>query len=82
MYLFIYASLTRSFIDNDENKLDEALRVLAIERETWRQMCEQLAESPCKPTPPHAAHAPLDCDLSSNGGMLPDPSAASFSWEA
>jgi flagellar biosynthetic protein FliS len=82
VYLFIYASLTRAFIDNDESKLDEALRVLAIERETWRQMCEKLAESPGMQTPPQAGHAPHAPDLQSNGGLLPDLPTASFSLEA
>jgi flagellar secretion chaperone FliS len=79
VYLFIYATLTRAFIDNDKSKLDEALRVLAIERETWRQMCEQLADSPVSQAP-QPAHAPLD--LNTDNRMSSDPSAASFSWEA
>ena len=45
VYLFICHALTREFIDNDANKLAEALRVLAIKRETWRQLCEKLALS-------------------------------------
>ena len=47
VYLFIYARLSPAHSSiMMQNKLAEALRVLAIERETWRQLCEKLAGSP------------------------------------
>jgi flagellar biosynthetic protein FliS len=82
VYLFIYTSLTRAFIDNDKSKLDEALRVLAIERKTWRLMCEQLANSPDLQSPPQTGRAPLAPSYPSDGGLLPDLPASSFSFEA
>jgi flagellar protein FliS len=82
VYLFICHALTRAFVDNDENKLAEALRVLAIERETWRQLCEKLPVSPDSQTPPKINRAPLAPDLSSDGGSMPDMPATSFSLEA
>lgn len=46
VYLFIYRSLIAANLEHSTARLDNALRVLEIERETWRQVCEQLgAES-------------------------------------
>jgi len=42
VYLFLFRSLLEAGLQRDEGKLDEALRVLRIERETWRQLCERL----------------------------------------
>jgi flagellar protein FliS len=81
VYLFICQALTRAFIDTDANKLAEALRVLAVERETWRQLCEKLALSPAE-KPPRASSAPITPHLSPNGGTPPDLLTASFSLEA
>ncbi len=40
VYLFIYQTLARAELDKDLNKLDEALRILNIERETWRKFAK------------------------------------------
>ena len=82
VYLFIHNSLARAFIDNDENKLAEALRVLAVERETWRQVCEIPAASTGEQSAPKTSRAPLAPDHFSNGGIRPDSPTASFSLEA
>jgi len=42
IYLFVFRTLMEASFDRDEQKLDDALEVLAIERETWRQVCEKL----------------------------------------
>ena len=81
VYLFICQALTRAFVDNDEHKLDEALHILYIERETWRQLCEKIATSPAE-KPPRASSAPITPHLSPNGGTPPDLPTASFSLEA
>ena len=41
IYLFIYRQLLEAGMDLNPDKLDNALRVLEEERETWRQVCEQ-----------------------------------------
>jgi flagellar protein FliS len=47
IYVFVFRSLMEANAGKDEGKLDDALRVLAIERETWRRVCEQIgAEDP------------------------------------
>jgi flagellar protein FliS len=42
VYLFVFRSLMEANAGKDEGRLDEALKVLQIERETWRRVCEQI----------------------------------------
>jgi flagellar secretion chaperone FliS len=42
VYMFIARRLVEAFPEQDEKKLDDAIRLLTMERETWRQVCEQL----------------------------------------
>jgi flagellar secretion chaperone FliS len=82
VYLFICQALTRAFVDNDANKLAEALRVLAVERETWRQLCEKLAQSPADQPPPKTGFTPDAHIPASLSGTSTDLPATSFSLEA
>ena len=43
VYEFIYRSLIKAGHRHDEKSLGDAIRVLEIERETWRQVCDKLA---------------------------------------
>jgi flagellar protein FliS len=52
VYNFIFRTLVDANRRHDERKLDEALRVLSIERETWRLVCQQNVEPP----PPREGH--------------------------
>ena len=45
VYLFVFRSLLEASADQDETKLDDALKVLTEERESWRQVCEQYGAS-------------------------------------
>jgi flagellar protein FliS len=42
VYVFIYRSLVAANLERSTARLDDALRVLDTERETWRQVCQQL----------------------------------------
>ena len=42
IYEYIFRSLVRAAHHRDEKSLAAAIRVLEIERETWRQLCEKL----------------------------------------
>lgn len=46
LYWFIYRGLVDANVRRDEARLDDALRVLREEQETWRQLCQQLGSSP------------------------------------
>ncbi|MHB1036273.1 MAG: flagellar export chaperone FliS [Pirellulales bacterium] len=50
VYLFVYRAFVEAHLRRDQEKLSEALSILEIERETWRQVCEQLGPK----------HAPVD----------------------
>jgi flagellar protein FliS len=41
IYLFIFRRLAEGGMSHDEQKLDDALRILGSERETWRLVCEK-----------------------------------------
>jgi len=42
VYLFIYRSLIAANLESSEARLNDALRILQIERDTWRLVCERL----------------------------------------
>ncbi len=43
VYMFVFRSLIQAQLSRDQEALQDALRVLSIEEETWRQVCQQLA---------------------------------------
>jgi flagellar protein FliS len=45
IYNFVHLSLIEASSRKDETKLAGAIRVLEIERETWRQVCEKLGSA-------------------------------------
>jgi flagellar secretion chaperone FliS len=77
VYLFICQTLTRAYLDNDETKLDDALRVLAIERKTWKLLCDKIADS----SDSQSGNAPITPNLFSNEDSANNP-PVSFSLEA
>lgn len=44
LYTFVYRCLVQASLSRDEKPLEDALRVLAIERETWQELCRRLAQ--------------------------------------
>ncbi|MDR1052903.1 MAG: flagellar export chaperone FliS [Planctomycetaceae bacterium] len=49
IYLFIFRRLAEGGMRHDEAKLDDALRVLTSERETWRQVCDKFGSTTAQP---------------------------------
>jgi len=45
IYVFIFRCLSEGGMSHNPQKLDDALRVLNSERETWRQVCEKFGSS-------------------------------------
>lgn len=64
VYRFVFRTLVEAGMKRDADKLAEAMRLLEIERETWRQVCEQLGTrpSPIAAVPP--PHNPLSSPVS------------------
>ena len=42
VYLFVFRTLMEANYEQDEKKLNEVLKVLKVERETWQKVCKQL----------------------------------------
>ncbi len=41
VYAFIFSRITEAQVQHDLTKLEEALRLLHVERETWQLVCEK-----------------------------------------
>jgi flagellar secretion chaperone FliS len=82
IYLFIYRTLMDAAIYQDAKKIDEALRILTIERDTWRQVCEKIAVTSDIQSPSQTNHAPLAPNPTIDDGLLSDLSTGAFSLEA
>jgi flagellar protein FliS len=82
VYLFICKTLTQAYTQSNKEKLADALRVLEIERETWRQLCEKLAESRTEWKPTQSGHAPPAPIILAQDNVLSDLPGGSFSLEA
>ena len=66
LYLFLFQALTESQLRNDRHKLAGALRVLEIERDTWREVCKTLPDAPV----PADAHALLSREVTSDAPAI------------
>jgi len=45
LYLFLHNKLVDACVNRDAQAIDDALRVLRIERETWQMLCDKLASA-------------------------------------
>ena len=67
VYAFVHRTLIHASVRRDDRKLAEAIRVLEIERETWRLVCERLGTERIDPAPENGAAprrmSPLAFDL-------------------
>ena len=75
VYVFVFRCLMEASFEHNLNKIDEAVKVLEVEQETWRQVCQKLAEDKL---PERAASAPLTIQSESFDAAP----AAGFSFEA
>jgi flagellar secretion chaperone FliS len=79
VYVFVHRSLATAHFRRDLQALDEALGVLEVECETWRQLCSQMeGAAPAPPAPALKPHVPRPAFLDSPGAA----SRPSMSFEA
>ncbi len=77
VYMFVFRSLVDANLSHDVGKLDDALRVLRTERETWQQVCETVGAAPSEEAP--ALTPELDPGSPGESG---DRTLSGFSLEA
>lgn len=72
LYNFVFRALIEAGLKHDTARLNDAVTVLEIERETWRQVCEQLGSSftPTQAPAPHRRQ--LRPGVSASGGFSLD----------
>lgn len=51
LYMFVFRALVSAHLQRDEKQLRDAIGVLQIQQETWREVCEKLGKT--KPPAPH-----------------------------
>ena len=96
VYLFVFRSLTEANFYHDEEKLNDAIKILKVERETWRQVCEQLgtakppgeepaSAAPCEQTSaeqPKPVKTPEVAVPLDGGDLVGDSPSSGFSIDA
>ena len=93
IYMFIFRCLTEGGMTHDQQKLDDALRVLNSERETWRQVCDKFGSqiinentsAGTSSSVGSSARLDLSTDSAMKSATIPKPSGittASFSKPA
>ncbi len=81
VYVFIHRALGQAVTRHDSGKLREALDVLELECETWRQVCHQADGPPATPpaaTPPATSAAAQPTDEP----RVPRPAFLNSPWSA
>ena len=72
VYLFLFTTLTEAQLTRDSAKLTSAVRVLEEERQTWTEICRQLADgqpAAARDSRPHIA-SPLPGAASASSFLL------------
>ena len=86
LYLFLFRLVAEARVNDDSAKLAEALRLLEIERQTWRMVCEKLGSGPANPSAIASSAAQSDSNARSKiapiSGGFPPQAAAGISLEA
>ena len=87
VYVFVFRNLMEAAMEHDVKKIDDAVKVLEVEQETWRRVCQKLTEEklPLGGSPATIAPQSKSFDTAPNTGPIDVPSAgptASFSFEA
>jgi flagellar protein FliS len=58
VYSFVYHGLVEASLRRDDARLADCLRILEIERDTWRQLCERSPSGPSDVFPPRPSAIP------------------------
>jgi flagellar protein FliS len=81
VYDFIYRSLVKAGYSREEQGISDAIRILEIERDTWRQLCEKSASDRAVARPA-APHVNFGAPIEQHAERLEDDFLGGFSLEA
>ncbi len=82
IYVFIFQKLTEAQLGQSAIALQEALDVLAVERETWHLLCEKMPEAPT-PNPNQRIDCPQEISAPNTSSFADaDVRSGSFSLDA
>lgn len=73
--LFLFRQLAEAPTHNDPDRLRRVIEVLEVERETWRQLCEQMPDAPAKEEPVQEITASDMPAITAQPGEEPGPGA-------
>jgi flagellar protein FliS len=76
VYLYLLRCLTEAQLKRDRQRLEETIKILEIERETWRLVCEKMPDAPTQSAP--MIGAPVEILAPSDGIGGPPKSEYSF----
>jgi flagellar protein FliS len=82
IYVFIFRCLAEGGMTHDQQKLDDALRVLNSERETWKQVCEKFGSAiinPGESSSVGSSATRLDLSTDSSAKVLTSPKSSGIS---
>lgn len=78
IYVFLLRCLTEAQLKHDRQRLQETIKVLEIERETWRLVCEKMPNAPLAPSSAVSTPTEIIAPLAGIGG----PPKSEFSFDA
>ena len=90
VYVYVFRSLVQANLHRDADKLRDAQRVLAAERETWQKVCQELdaqggsgsqSETPTMSKPPQAVAPPKFLAPPPTAAKPETPPSGSFNLE-
>ena len=81
VYVYVFRTLMEASLEHNADKIDDAVRVLEVEQETWRQVCQKLAAEKSPQSGPPAP-APIAIESETFDTTSDAEPTAGFSFEA
>jgi len=78
VYIFLFRCLTEAHLKQDRQCVQDTIKVLEVERETWRLVCEKMPTAPIRPD--ESIGAPVEILAPAEG--IGGPARSEFSFDA
>jgi flagellar protein FliS len=80
VYLYLFRSLTEAQLKRDQQRVQDTINVLEVERETWRLVCEQMPNAPVMDNSDGMIGAPIEIMAPNQG--IGGPTKSEYSFDA